>query len=380
MALFTAKRHSWIFGSSIEYSDMRLYPIAEYNLHANNSNPKGICSTTAAGTTYYVLNGVNGEVYKYNSGWVYQSVATPGISDATGIDWHWGDNTFYVIRNFDGKVYRYDSGWNYEADFTIGTGFYGLAWDGTYFWTCHTATNTVKKFNVSWVLQDSFDVITSPSSIDWTGTYFRIGSDADGKIYTYDSDFNLKTDYYDITSSVSDNNGIHWLSGSNYYIIDDNDNKAKLFIFGPNLETIDGHTAIILYRKMRAVLAPINQIAGNFEFYLRAINAAVDVGILLKDGSGNSCIDVKIDADKIIGDGSDAIDPALDHTWYLLRIDFDCTPNTYDLYVGGVLELNGQAFGVNDDGTGIDYLEILVANDQLGYIDGIGHDWDPDYD
>ncbi|KKL22799.1 hypothetical protein LCGC14_2431790, partial [marine sediment metagenome] len=133
------------------------------------------------------------------------------------------------------------------------------------------------------------------------------------------------------------------------------------------------------YDGMYATLSPINQMTGNFEFYFRAKNAASKVRIILKDGSGNACINISIDTDKIIGDGADALDPALDHTWYLGRVDFDCTPNTYDFYVDDVLKLNNQAFGVNDDGTGIDTLEIDITTAGNGYIDGIGHDWDAGY-
>ncbi|KKL63434.1 hypothetical protein LCGC14_2175120, partial [marine sediment metagenome] len=287
MALFTAKKYSWDFGSSIDYSDIRLYPIREIALNFNNTNPTGIYSNPQIGGNHWVIDG-NGYVYIYNSSWAWLSnPIIPNTTNPSGVAFTtFGGSFFWVVDSFTGKVYKYDTSWTHITNFTIGTGCYGLTYDGTYFYTCHKASNTVRKYSTGFILQDTIDVVSSPSSIDWDGTYWWIGSDTDDKIYKYGAGFNLLSDYYDISSAVSDNNDINYYTQDGfYYVIDDSTNKVKKFEFGPNLFGIDGHNAIIMYKGMRAILAPINQIAGNFEFYLRAIDAADDVGIILKDGS-----------------------------------------------------------------------------------------------
>ncbi|KKM06428.1 hypothetical protein LCGC14_1744130, partial [marine sediment metagenome] len=315
MALFKAERQSWNFSSSIDYSDFRLYSIMDYALHVNNTVPNGICSEITGGPLlYWVLNSANQTVYEYNAAWAFQSTFALGRGTSpSGIDHVAGDDTYWVIDSATGKVYKYNSAWVYQTEFSPGAGLYGLTNDGSYFYTCHNATNTVKKYNGAWVLQETFNVESSPLEIDWDGTYFYVvcGADDNQKVYKYDSNFNLKSDYYDISSAVSQGRGINWNSVDSYfYVLDGSDDKAKKFEFGPNLASLSGHNAIVMYNGMRATLAPINQIAGNFELYLRAIDPTSKVGIILRDGAGNACINISIDADKIIGDGTDALDPA----------------------------------------------------------------------
>ena len=376
MAQFTALRHTWDFLESINANDFA-YATNTSALDAANADGEGVCWD---GTYFYVVDIVDNKIYKYNSAWVIQAnFALDGANNKpSGICW---DGTYFYVTDWNilTKVYKYNSAFALQASFgIIGVNPGGICWDGTYFYIVEwVSQRKVYKYNAAFAFQESFSVGSTPWGIEWDGTYFYVTDYVNLLIRKYNANFVLQ-DTISLDAANGRVNGIV-SDGDHLYTIDRDDDVAYRY---PSLwqKTIVGHKdAIILYDGMYATLAPINQMTGNFEFYLRAKDAADKVEIILKDGTGNACINISIDADKIIGDGSDAIDPALDHIWYLCRVDFDCTPNTYDLWVDGVEKLTGQAFGVNDDGTGIDTVEISIDTNANGHMDGVGHDWDAGY-
>jgi len=388
MVLFQALKRSWDYDSSIEYFDFYLYEESTHALWTGigpNNSPSGICWD---GTFFWVLDHAKGKIFKYNSAWGFVGAwddwnITADNANPTGVTWD-GTN-FWIVDSVDTEVYKYTSAWVFVESIALhanNTDSYGVCWDGTYFYVGDSTGDMVYQYTSAWVFVRTINVVTTPKSVEWDGGYFYVGSDDDDRIYKYDSDWVLQSDNFKIELAVTDCNGIAW-DGTNFNILNAADDTVYKFDFstGANrIKTVGGHrNAIILYDGMVALLPPTEQLAGNFELYLRAIDVTDKVEILLKDTTGNICIRVKIDASKIIGDGSDALDPAVNHTWYLLRLDFDCTPNTYDLYVDEVLKLNDQAFGVNDDGNGITKVETSITTAGNGYIDGIGHDWDAGY-
>jgi len=388
MALFQAIKRSWDYDSSIEFFDFYLVPLSSTALHAGvgpNDSPSGVCWD---GTNFWVLDHGRLKIYKYESDWSYLGAWDDWPLDAfnsspVGIEWD-GTN-FWVLDQVDNEVYKYTDAWVYITKIALhanNTDCNGLCWDGTYFYVADNADDLIYKYTSAFVYVETHSVVSTPASVEWDGDHFYVGSDNDDRIYKYDEDWVLQDDNFKIELSVTDNNGISF-DGTHFHVIEPLGDKSYKFDFHTNTDTnktIGGHRqAIILRDGMIALLPAIEQAAGNVEFYLRVIDVTEKTEILLKDSTGNICIRVKIDTSKIIGDGSDALDPAVNHTYYLLRIDFDSAPNTYDLYVDGGLELNDQAFGVNDDGNGITSLEFSVDTDGNSYIDGIGHDWDPGY-
>ncbi|KKN27823.1 hypothetical protein LCGC14_0860440 [marine sediment metagenome] len=372
MAQFTALRHTWDFAESVIADD---FIVTSENLDAANQVAREICWD---GTFFYIVDS-DANVYKYNSAWVFQASFALDAANQNPQGICWDGTFFYVVDTTDKKVYKYNAAWAIQANFNLNVANQnpvGIEWDGTFFYVVDPVDGKVYKYNTAFVLQASFSTVYSNLTITWDGTYFYIGKSS-GNIYKYDTNWVFQESY----NSYPDNTnayGLCW-DGTYFYLTDNLDNKVYRYRF-PLTKTVAGHNdAVVLYDGMKATLAPINQMTGNFEFWLRAIDATSKVQIILKDGADNACINISIDTDKIIGDGTDALDPALDGVWYLIRIDFDCTPNTYDLYINGNLELNDQAFGVNDDGTGIDYVEFSITTDKNGYMDGIGHDWDVGY-
>jgi len=65
-----------------------------------------------------------------------------------------------------------------------------------------------------------------------------------------------------------------------------------------------------------------------------------------------------------------------DNTWYHLKVDFDCSSNTYDIYLDEDLIQNNADFLYNADS--INKLRLRTDSTSLGYyfyIDAIGYDW-----
>jgi len=377
MANFIANKHTWDYAEST--LSFFIYEQAEHNIDVEMNNPAGICWD---GSNFYLVDTDDEKVYKYNSAWVFQASFALNVATVNPIGITWDGTFFYVHDTDDSKVHKYNTAFvlqsqhDLHADNDHGV---GLCWDGTYFYVADIDDSKVYKYNSAWVFQETID-ITDSKGIEWDGTYFYIIG-ATQKVYKYDSKWNLQSGLYNVSQSIAVLAfGCLAYNGTYFYIIDANNRTVGEFDLDLIAKTIDGHnSAIILYDSMIAYLSPLEQLAGNFEFYFRAIDVTDKVEIQLRDTTGNICIRVKIDTSKIIGDGSDALDPAVNHTWYLGRIDFDCTPNTYDLYIDGVLKLNNQAFGVNDDGNGITYVEISMNTNKNGYMDGVGYDWDGTY-
>ena len=374
MAKFTALRHSWDYPESINVDDF-IYATNTEALNGANGDGMGVCWD---GTFFYVVNITDAKVFKYNSAWAYQTTFNLDALNGNpqGITW---DGTFFYVTDWaDNKVYKYNTAFVLQDSFAIiGTNAAGICFDGTYFYIIEwTSQKKVFKYNSAWVLQGSFSVGPAPWGIAWDGTYFYVNDWFFYKIYKYNTAFVLQ-DEISFAPASNVGKGIAW-GGDYLYAIDRNDNVAYVY---PNewRKTIAGHRdCVILYDGMSETFAAAH-LTGVIEYWIRAIDAADEVKIILKDATGNACINIEIDSDKIIGDGTDALDPALDNTFYLISIDFDCTPNTYDLWVNGVKELDGQAFGVNDDGSGLTVMVIAMDTDKNGYLDGIGYDWDVDY-
>ena len=107
MALFSAKRHTWDFPESVDFSDFS-NPLFEYlttyDLHASNAQSVGICWD---GTYFYVADLTPDRVYKYDSSWVYQSYFSLHANnlDARAIE---SDGTYlYVVDFVDHLIYKY---------------------------------------------------------------------------------------------------------------------------------------------------------------------------------------------------------------------------------------------------------------------------------
>ena len=384
MALFTANKHTWDFASSIDYTEFStsLLPyINAYTLPAANNLGLGI---THDDNYIYIFDNTDDLLYKYDYDFVQIDTINlhANNDNATGLT---SDGTyFYAVDNDDNLVYKYTSDWVFVSTHALhadNANAWGITWDENYFYITDITDRKVYKYSPTWSLQTSYLLPAANAQcvgLAWDGEYFYVTDSTDDKLYKYDSSWSLQTSY-DLHADNDTAWGITW-DGDHFYITDPTLDKVFKYRSADIVsKTVAGHNdTIVLYDEMVETFDSA-QMADDIEFWLRAINAADKIEVILKDTTGNACINVSINNDKIIGDGSDALDPASDYTWYRIRVAFDCTPNTYDLYVDGDLELNNQAFGVNDDGSGIKSIAISVNTNENGFIQGIGYGWDPAY-
>lgn len=72
-----------------------------------------------------------------------------------------------------------------------------------------------------------------------------------------------------------------------------------------------------------------------------------------------------------------------DDKWMHIRIDFDCSSDTYSLWIDQVLYLENIDFINSKDETGINQMRFdsyNAGNAVLYYVDAVGFSWDPNYD
>jgi len=128
----------------------------------------------------------------------------------------------------------------------------------------------------------------------------------------------------------------------------------------------------------------ISQTSGTVEFWFRTTDVTKDTSIFFWSGASNT-IRVQFSASKIkYSDGGvyqDAIDPAVNDVWYHIRIVFDCTPDTFDLYIDNILIDSGIDF----DNAVASILFIYVSTSDghtwyTSYVDAIDFSWDPSYE
>ncbi|KKL88641.1 hypothetical protein LCGC14_1922670, partial [marine sediment metagenome] len=121
------------------------------------------------------------------------------------------------------------------------------------------------------------------------------------------------------------------------------------------------------------------QIFGSISFYIKGndTNGKMDI-VLLKDGSGGPILYIDSGWLGYWDGGGHSIKALNDDTWYHIEIDFDCSTDTFDVYVDGILEQDDADFNVVQ--TGINRLKFYsstnVDSDYIYYIDAISYSWE----
>jgi hypothetical protein len=65
------------------------------------------------------------------------------------------------------------------------------------------------------------------------------------------------------------------------------------------------------------------------------------------------------------------------NTWYHFKIEFDCSTDTWDIYINGVLKIDDASF--SGDASYIDRIDYDNELDAESYYDAFGYSWDPNY-
>ncbi len=176
-----------------------------------------------------------------------------------------------------------------------------------------------------------------------------------------------------------------WTAGgvsTNEFVIDKFEGHARVVW----LEDDQGANVASMYNNFASA-----KMSGTIELHNLLIYTNKIGDIQIKDGSGNICCWLRFDNDGnlyyITNNG--ATENALDSfttytgcTWYHIKLVFNATANTYDIYVDGTLEKSGAAFNVNDDGSGLTRLMFTTDSTETGGIicfDSVEYSWATGY-
>jgi len=127
-----------------------------------------------------------------------------------------------------------------------------------------------------------------------------------------------------------------------------------------------------------------SQSIGTIELWVRITDATDSIVIEIKDtDGGDRAFATRLRNDIIVTEDpgwQTIVDPALDNTWYHIRWDFDCSSDTYDIYIDGNLKRANCDFSTSL--TSIGHILIRTSNSPNNYycyLDAIGYSWDPNY-
>jgi len=131
-----------------------------------------------------------------------------------------------------------------------------------------------------------------------------------------------------------------------------------------------------------------NTVAGTIELWVRLDSTNKGVNIWIGDEEGPN--DIWIDAVRLFfePDGWIKYQDTILHNimtysadyWYHIRVDFDCTPQTFDLYIDNELKVNDGA--MSGDASYMDTLNFNTytpSDNYYVYFDAVGYSWDSDY-
>ena len=131
-----------------------------------------------------------------------------------------------------------------------------------------------------------------------------------------------------------------------------------------------------------------NTVTGTIELWVRLDSTNKGVNILIGDEEGPN--DIWIDAVRLFfePDGWIKYQDTIFHNimtysadyWYHIRVDFDCTPQTFDLYIDNELKVNDGA--MSGDASYMDTLNFNTytpSDNYYVYFDAVGYSWDSDY-
>ena len=208
-------------------TDLTTYPDATAELAYSGTSfsvaSQAITPTGIAwdGSHFWVVDGYQNRVYKYNSAGVYQSFSfAVGPQGTNPTDIVWDGAYFWVMNNQTSpgkKVSKYSAAgvyqnvsWEYNA--VTNMDGEGLAWDGTYFWVVGNVTDTIRKFNAAGVDQGvSYSVAaqaTNPKGITFDGTYLWVVGTASGKAHKYNTSGVYQNESFAVNSQDTGTQGI----------------------------------------------------------------------------------------------------------------------------------------------------------------------------
>jgi len=157
------------------------------------------------------------------------------------------------------------------------------------------------------------------------------------------------------------------------YIVSDYQGHNKV------LELFDGTGQAVIAQVFTAGA----QITGTIEWYMGLPDVTAEHKLHFCDGYPGyvTAVGIRNSASKLQywnGGWLDVGVATVNDVWYLCKLEFDCTADTFNFYVDGVLYQNGVA--LNGNRAGIDAIDILsMTAASFSYFDAFGYSWDNKY-
>jgi len=203
---------------------------------SGNDDPIGI---TWDGTYFWVTDGTDAEVYKYNAGGTYTGFSFDTAASGNGSPYGiaWDGASFWVTDVTDKEVYKYNAdgtytGFSFDTAASGNAGLRSIAWDGASFWVTDRNNAEVYKYNSNGTYTGfSFDTAASgngsPYGIAWDGAYFWVADKNGKEVYQYNADGTYTGFSFDTDVSGSDTHpfGITW-DGTYFWVVDNTDDEV----------------------------------------------------------------------------------------------------------------------------------------------------------
>lgn len=221
--------------------------------------------------------------------------------------------------------------------------------------------------------------IATPENINYT---FENRSTYNSTTPLYEDSFNIRnqsiyTEHYNATYSFENQN----IGDEGINIEFLNESVGEYII----IENLDGHDKIMMSHDNGTNPSAYSdeftpQITGVVEFWWMVEDATDTSFFYLYNELGRG-VQIVITSESFFYRNATATAPtgvtALDDTWYHISLDFDCTTDTYDFYINGILAGNDLHF--REDGDGIIKLRFLCNDDIDQWFDAFGYSWNSFY-
>ena len=307
-------------------------------------------------------------------------------------------NTQSVVMMMTGGYFRYNDGaWNsivsassniwyhVRIDFECGSGGYeGLSAD-TYYVYINGIKYGAYNFQDSISSNTYFYSQTSGGHDNYYGYIDAIG-------YSWDPNYNIGDNLVDTNKDIIG----YYPSTYGFENDDMGSNPQDWIISGtPENGTItvmsewQNHKKVLEYKDTSSSGAPLcsniftsGQNTGFVEFYMAAISiSGYSGGIVVLNQNIETSIYI------LFEDGQIKYHDGIRHnlqvysvnTWYHVRIEFNCSSDTYDIYINDLLAENDASFWYEATTMNIFGVAGSTASQFAVYLDAVGYSWDPIY-
>ena len=150
------------------------------------------------------------------------------------------------------------------------------------------------------------------------------------------------------------------------------------------ISVLDGHNKVVECKRVNDATYTYNnfsaQTTGTVEFYFRTSNVTKQTWITIQD-STNTGIYLRVVFGDLLYHDEDSfknVQAISSDVWYHIRLIFNCTTDSFDIYINNVLKVNDAGFYDSVE----DLSSLIFGTSGVDvdiYFDAVGYSWDPNY-